>query len=77
MATPWHAVPADDSKAGEDMLITDPVIGPSSHMPAAPGSPSTIDPLSIATATQLAARLNWKVGKRGPARPAASEDQAR
>jgi len=63
MATPWHAIPIDDSKAGEDMLITDPVIGPSNHLPAAPGSPSTIDPLSVATATSLAAQLCWRVWK--------------
>ena len=77
MATPHHEVPIDETLPGEEMLITKPVIGPSDHMPPAPGSPSTIDPLSIATATRLAARLNWKVGKRGPARPAESEDQAR
>ena len=63
MATPRHAVPIDDSKPGEDMLITDPVIGPSDHMPPAPGSPATIEPLSIATATSLASRLNWSVWK--------------
>ncbi len=63
MATPRNAVPIDDSKPGEDMLITEPVLGPSSHMPAAPGSPSTIDPLSIATAPSLAAGLNWKIWK--------------
>ena len=66
MAKPWHAIPDDDprrAETGSDWLITDPVIGPSDHMPPAPGSPSTIEPLSIATATSLAARLNWKIWK--------------
>ena len=68
MATPHHEIPADDPGPGETgsgpgWLVTDPVIGPSNHMPAAPGSPSTIDPLSIATATRLAFTLNWKVRK--------------
>lgn len=66
MATPHHEVPADDpgpSQTGSDWLITCPVIGPSSHMPSAPGSPSTIDPLSIATAISLASRLNWRISK--------------
>ena len=63
MATPRHAVPIDTTKPGEEMLITEPVLGPSDHMPPAPGSPSTIDPLNIATATSLAAKLCWKVWK--------------
>ena len=63
MATPKNAVPIDDAEPGEDWLITDPVIGPSKHRRATPGSPSTIDPLSVATATSLASKLNWTVGK--------------
>lgn len=66
MATPHHEIPPDDPGPGEtgsDWLITDPVIGPSNHMPAAPGSPSTIDPLSVATAVSLALMLNWRVWK--------------
>lgn len=68
MATPHHELPADELGPGETgsgsgWLVTDPVIGPSDHMPPAPGSPSTIEPLSIATAIWLAARLNWTVGK--------------
>jgi hypothetical protein len=53
----------NEPETGSDWYVWSPTIGPSNHLPAAPGSPSTIDPLSIATATSLASRLNWSESK--------------
>ncbi len=62
-ALPEECGDENEGETGSDWYVWSPTIGPSNHLPAAPGSPSTIDPLSIATAISLAAQLCWRVWK--------------
>jgi hypothetical protein len=56
-----NAVPADDTDAGADMFVWEPVIGPAESTGPATPNPMSVEAPGIDASTSLAAQLNWKI----------------